>query len=136
MNDVRTANRDYDRLHYDLRRRLGILEDVMRRVGHPVFLTEGWRSDARQDWLYAQGRDEEGEVVTHARAGQSAHNYGLAADYAFETQPIYDESHPWEYLGATARVLGLEWGGDWRSPDRPHVQLNLSPVAGGEGDGA
>lgn len=29
----------------------------------------------------------------------------------------------WETLGLAGKVLGLEWGGDWRQKDRPHFQL-------------
>lgn len=43
-------------------------------------VTEGYRSPERQDYLYAQGRTRAGEIVTKAKAGQSAHNYGLACD--------------------------------------------------------
>lgn len=132
MSDVETANRDRLKLHPKLLTRLEKLEVILRMVGHPIFLTEGWRSDERQEYLYAIGRTihPERRTVTDARAGQSKHNHGLAADYAFQTKPHWAETHPWDYFGATARLLGLEWGGDWPSADRPHVHLNLSPVAG------
>lgn len=117
------ADRDKRKLHPVLQVKLERLEDAMRAVGHPVFMTEGWRSEARQSQLYDQGRKTPGPIVTDARAGESLHNLGLAADYAFSKEPPYSEKHPWHYLGATAKVLGLGWGGEWRKPDRPHVEL-------------
>jgi hypothetical protein len=30
---------------------------------------------------------------------------------------------PWERWGGLAEAAGLVWGGRWRRPDRPHVEL-------------
>lgn len=50
--------------------------------GHAIAVFEGWRSPARQDDLYAQGRTLPGRVITKARAWESLHNFGLAVDIA------------------------------------------------------
>jgi peptidoglycan L-alanyl-D-glutamate endopeptidase CwlK len=56
--------------------------------------------------------------VTFARGGESAHNFGLAVDfYAGDWDPM-----SYELLGKMVKMRGLIWGGDFRSPDRPHVQ--------------
>lgn len=91
------------------------------------FVTDGYRSWDKQQALYEQGRHTPGPVVTNARAGESAHNYGLAADVVHDS-----DSHPgiqpdWEpsayaLLGELAPKHGLLWGGSWRVPDRPHLQ--------------
>lgn len=52
----------------------------MDYFGLEPIVTEGFRSVARQNELYAQGRTRPGQIVTKARGGQSAHNYGLAVD--------------------------------------------------------
>ena len=134
-------NRDREALRPDFRLLCDELERCMEAVGFPVFLTEGARSDERQAALYGYGRTavELGEVgldpalaqpdrkkVTKALPGQSSHQMdeeGLAraADYAFREPPIYDG--PWALFGEMAKALGLKWGGDWRSPDQPHVYL-------------
>ena len=43
-------------------------------------ITDGYRSIQEQNALYAQGRTTPGKIVTHARGGQSLHNYGKAFD--------------------------------------------------------
>lgn len=39
------------------------------------------RTYAEQGTLFAQGRTTPGPIVTNARAGQSAHNFGFALDF-------------------------------------------------------
>jgi peptidoglycan LD-endopeptidase CwlK len=46
-----------------------------------ILVTCTLRSGAEQDALYAKGRTVPGRIVTYARAGQSAHQYGLALDF-------------------------------------------------------
>ena len=58
---------------------LGALSEI-QLLGHDVAIYEGFRSDERQDWLYESSRERVGPRITNAKAGQSAHNYGLAAD--------------------------------------------------------
>ncbi|MNC30597.1 Peptidoglycan L-alanyl-D-glutamate endopeptidase CwlK precursor [compost metagenome] len=43
--------------------------------GVPIIITQGYRSKAEQDGLYAQGRTKPGSIVTNARGGYSYHNY-------------------------------------------------------------
>lgn len=52
----------------------------------------GLRSNEEQDRLYAQGRTAGGKIVTHAKAGQSFHNYGLAIDYV----PVRNGKASWD----------------------------------------
>ena len=46
-----------------------------------VYVYEGQRSAARQDYLYSLGRERPGKIVTNARGGQSFHQYGRAIDW-------------------------------------------------------
>lgn len=125
------ANRDEGRLHPKLLLAWTVLKVVMQLLGRPVFMTEGVRSNKRQSELYAQGRTAPGAIVTHARPGQSAHNptkpgdASTALDFAFRGQDPYSEDHPWELVGAAAKLLGLRWGGDWtgKKRDRPHLYI-------------
>lgn len=98
----------------------------MQRLGHPVRIVEGFRTFERQDKLYAQGRTTEGAIVTHARAGESYHNYGVAVDFVFRREGYNASSTLWQLLGAVGKRQGFEWGGDWQGfVDRPHFQLRL-----------
>ena len=54
--------------------------DALNADGTFILVVSGLRSAAEQNALFAQGRPAPGHIVTNARAGQSMHNYGLAAD--------------------------------------------------------
>jgi len=98
--------------------------------GINVLITQGFRSIAEQNELYAQGRTKPGKIVTNARGGYSYHNFGLAFDIAIQNDDgslcwsVSDKR--WKTVGAIGKSLGLEWGGDWRKfPDYPHFQLTF-----------
>jgi len=95
------------------------------------------RTFAEQDDLYAQGRTVPGHVVTNARAGQSAHNYGLAFDGAptiggkiLWAEPLTGEH--WLQYGRIGKMCGMEWGADWVGfREGPHLQMaNWKQIAG------
>ncbi|MDQ0496381.1 peptidoglycan L-alanyl-D-glutamate endopeptidase CwlK [Paenibacillus brasilensis] len=116
-----------------------VMEKLIERCyarGVWVLITQGLRTYAEQDTLYAQGRTKPGKVVTKARGGYSNHNFGFAADFAlllrdgrtvsWDTLKDDDkDSLPdWSEVVEEAKKLGLEWGGDWRSfKDMPHLQM-------------
>lgn len=105
-------------------------EEVIRRAykkGIYVLFSDGYRSHAEQNTLFAQGRTASGQVVTNARGGQSMHNYGLALDMFITNQAGTSASWPVSELKKVAKIakkVGFEWGGDWKSfPDYPHIQM-------------
>lgn len=87
-----------------------------------IFITETYRSPARQQYLYAQGRTRPGKVVTWTL--NSNHASRLAWDIAVgPPKPLYDLA-TLNKVGAIARKLGITWGGDWsRNIDRPHFEV-------------
>ncbi|UQZ32839.1 hypothetical protein C2I18_04250 [Paenibacillus sp. PK3_47] len=106
--------------------------------GVPIVITQGMRSIAEQNALYAQGRTKKGPIVTNAKGGSSYHNYGLAFDFALllpdGTSLSWDMSRDgdkdgaadWQEVVQEARKLGFEWGGDWTSfKDYPHFQMTF-----------
>jgi peptidoglycan L-alanyl-D-glutamate endopeptidase CwlK len=86
------------------------------------------RSNAEQALLYAQGRTVPGLIVTNAKPGQSAHNYGLALDFVpmVNGKPEWSGKHPhWARLGALAEEAGFEWAARWvKFRELPHIQLH------------
>ena len=98
-----------------------------RAAGFPVTITSGRRTMAEQQKLFDQGRVTPGNVVTNARPGESAHNFGLAFDFAFLNavgRPSWPEDGPWAEAAAIGKRMGLSWGGDWKSfKDRPHLEM-------------
>lgn len=93
--------------------------------GFPLVLVQTYRSFEEQECLYAKGRNRPGPIVTNARGGDSWHNYRRAFDVCF-LRPLGKISWdgPWEELGELAEGLGLEWGGRWHQPDRPHFEYH------------
>src|SRR3990167_3564680 len=104
--------------------------DAVADQGIEVLVTCTYRSGIEQAGLYAQGRTAKGKIVTNAKAGESLHNAllnGQPGSRAFDVvpmvagKPMWDAEHPhWEKLGIIGEGVGLQWGGRWRKPDRPH----------------
>lgn len=105
--------------------------------GIVILITDDFRSAEDQDRLYEQGRTAAGNIVTHARGGESFHNFGLAIDFAIKTPSenvIWDMQYDgnqngkpdWDEVVELAKALGFEWGGDWAQfKDYPHLQMNF-----------
>jgi len=119
-------------VHPDLTRAVRAVVLAMHELGYEMIVTDGVRTSAEQQKLYAQGRTAPGKVVTNAdgiiRSSNhqpKADGYGHAVDCCFlvDGVPSWSDALPWELYGEMARVLGLRWGGDWKTPDRPHVEL-------------
>jgi peptidoglycan L-alanyl-D-glutamate endopeptidase CwlK len=125
------ASRNWGLLHPDFSQRLLLAFKIMKEQhGYEMALLEGYRSPARQDELAATGGH-----VTNARAFQSWHQYGLAADCAFwrDGKLVISEKDPWamrgyQLYGQVAESLGLTWGGRWKLMDFGHTELRLRGV--------
>ena len=89
------------------------------------------RSGAEQDALYAKGRTEPGKIVTKARAGQSAHQYGLALDFVILDAGKADwsgDSLAWNDAIELAQNRGLQ---SLRPMESAHLQHpNWKQLAG------
>ncbi len=104
--------------------------------GISYWAISGFRSYSDQTALFDQGRTTKGPIVTNARAGQSAHNFGVAVDLCRDglvdrvgLQPDY-RPESYEALRLLAPKHGLVWGGSWQFKDLPHVQLPGYVTAG------
>ena len=125
------ASRNWGLMHPDFSQRLLLAFKIMKeRHGYDMALLEGYRSPARQDMLAQMGG-----AVTNARAFQSWHQYGLAADCAFwrDGKLVISEKDPWamrgyQLYGEVAEQLGLTWGGRWKMMDLGHTELRLRGV--------
>ncbi len=120
-----------DGVHPDLVAKVQSIIAAMGELGFVLRVTDGVRTTEQQAALYAQGRTAPGRIVTNAdgvvkRSNHQARGgFGYAVDCCFvvDGQPSWAESNPWALYGAMATALGLTWGGNWHTPDRPHVEL-------------
>ncbi len=99
-----------------------------RAQGYKVVVVSGSRTVKEQKDIYAQGRTAPGPIVTKVDGGESAHNFGLAIDYAFVNNSggIFwpnPTDEVWQKVAEIGKSLSLEWGGDWRTfKDKPHLE--------------
>lgn len=97
--------------------------------GIDLVVTQGLRTIAEQNALYAQGRTAPGKIVTKAKGGSSYHNFGLAFDIAVRKENgdiDWDTAKLYNRVGQLGKSIGLEWGGDFKSiKDTPHFQLTF-----------
>ncbi|MDC8755996.1 M15 family metallopeptidase [Janthinobacterium fluminis] len=127
------ASRNWQLLDQHFGQRLLLVFKIMRdRYGYEMALLEGYRSPARQNMLAAAGPS-----VSNAKAFQSYHQYGLAADCAFfrDGKLLISEKDPWamrgyRLYGEVAESLGLHWGGRWTMMDFGHTELRQPGVLG------
>lgn len=85
--------------------------------------THGFRTYGEQMELWSQGRTKPGNIVTNAKGGQSAHNFGLAIDFVRDARRGLG-SYGWlkgdyDILAEEAEKAGLHSGKAYR--DWPHV---------------
>lgn len=116
----RTLDEELQDLHPTVRHRFAALADLLEKgafLGETptIFrLFEGYRSPLAQDEVYRRG-------TSKARSWQSAHQYGLAADFVpwINGAWSWTEDADWAYLKAKAKQVGLDVPITW---DKPHVE--------------
>lgn len=94
-----------------------------REAGLDVFITETYRPQSRQNELWEQGRTKPGKIVTWTM--HSRHTSRRAWDIAC-TGPILYDIDTLNKAGAIAKSLGITWGGDWTTPDKPHFEIDVN----------
>ncbi|MYN15425.1 M15 family peptidase [Rugamonas sp. FT107W] len=123
------ANRNWQLLDPDFAQRLLLVFKIMKENhGYDMAILEGYRSPERQNSLAAAGPS-----VTNAKAFQSYHQFGLAADCAFlrDGKLLISEKDPWamrgyRLYGEAAESVGLHWGGRWTMMDFGHTELRVA----------
>ena len=121
---MRDINRCHPRL-IDLSKKL---VSACRGQGLIIGIGESFRTKEEQDALYAKGRTAPGNIVTNAKGSSysSHHQWGTAFDiYRSDGKGVYTDGDGFfEKVGKIGKSIGLEWGGDWKSPVvKPHFQL-------------
>lgn len=138
MANVTTSCRDLNELNPYVKELAEEFLDKCARAGLKVVITETYRSPARQDYLYSQGRTIPGKIVTNAtgKAKSSYHYWRLAFDVCQNVKGAAYDNAFFAKVGPIGESVGLEWGGRWTSPvDKPHFQytfgLSISQLKNG-----
>lgn len=126
--DTSMVDRKWDRMNPRYKQRLLMVFKIMKeRYNYDLVLLEGYRSPDRQNMLSGNPN------TTKARAYQSYHQFGLAADVAFrrDGKVVISERDPWamrgyQLYGEVAESVGLTWGGRWKSiHDYGHTEYKM-----------
>jgi peptidoglycan L-alanyl-D-glutamate endopeptidase CwlK len=116
-------------VHPVLAVRIFNLADALVASGFIIQVTQGIRTIAEQNAIYAKGRTTPGRIVTYAQGTQSNHVMGIAVDVApfLDGIPDWNPSHPdWQRIVALASSYSLRDGISWR--DEPHLELAECPT--------
>jgi peptidoglycan L-alanyl-D-glutamate endopeptidase CwlK len=101
------------------------LKKHYQEKGLEVKYISGTRTYAEQDAIYAEGRTKPGPIRTKARGGESNHNFGIAVDVGLflpDGRYLGDTPFYRDIGKIVATFPTLEWGGDWKFIDEPHIQ--------------
>ncbi len=125
-------------VHPELVKRITLVLLDMESRGLPMKITDGLRTLPEQQYLYSLGRTRPGKKVTNADGIRSKSNhqakadgFGHAIDVTFINKQTGQVWWPegglwterWKRFGMVVVKHGLKWGGNWKSPDRPHVEF-------------
>lgn len=126
MNTEHDVRIDVTKLHPQLQYKLKRMLAKCEKKGLYLIITQGYRSVAEQDALYARGRTAPGSVVTNARgiSYSSQHQWGIAFDIAINDKHKTYDAALIKKAADIGKSVGLGWGGDWVSfKDTPHFYL-------------
>lgn len=125
MSDITKACRDIQELSPLAQIACNLFLEECKKVGLNVCITETYRPQARQNWLYEQGRTRAGNVVTWTK--NSRHTGRMAWDICQNVRGReYSDNTFFSKCGEVAKRLGITWGGSWSTPDKPHFEINKS----------
>lgn len=93
------------------------------KQGLNVKITETYRSQERQNYLYEQGRTRPGTKVTWTK--NSRHTSRRAWDICKNVKgDEYSDKAFFASCGKIAQKLGITWGGTWKQADTPHFEIS------------
>ena len=120
---VLTTCRDISELTENAQKACNLFLTECKRQGLNVLITETYRSQERQDYLYAQGRTRPGNKVTWTK--NSRHTSRRAWDICKNVKgQEYSDATFFKKCGEIAKKYGITWGGIWKTPDVPHFEVS------------
>ena len=122
MSNLINANRNISALTPQAQKACKLFLEKCKAENLPVLITETYRSQERQNYLYQQGRTRPGNIVTWTK--NSRHTSRRAWDICKNVKgQEYSDSSFFKKCGEIAKQLGITWGGDWNTPDMPHFEI-------------
>ena len=122
MSDITTACRDINELTPAAQQACKLFLERCAEKGLKVRITETYRSQERQNYLYEQGRTRPGNKVTWTK--NSRHTSRRAWDICQNVKgKEYADSGFFKACGQIAKELGITWGGTWKQADTPHFEI-------------
>lgn len=112
-------SRSLNDLRPEMRRMVDPFLDAVAAEGIDLLVVCTYRSPEEQARAYAQGRTTPGPILTRAKPGQSAHNFGLAIDVVpiVDGKAEWSEKNPiWKKIGEIGQAAGMQWYGAPGSP--------------------
>ena len=116
-------NTTLDLLHPVVRKAVGSVLKQLAKEKIPLFVFEAWRSQARQHFLFAQGRTTPGPKVTFQDAWGSYHQYGLAVDLVFGGPGKWSWDEPKKGMYKRMHEIARDNGLMPLDFETPHIQL-------------
>ena len=117
------TNRDIGELTENAKKACELFLAECKRQGLNVLITETYRSQERQNYLYEQGRTRPGKKVTWTKNSRhtSRRAWDICKNHIGEE---YSDTSFFKACGKIAKSLGITWGGEWKTPDLPHFEVS------------
>ena len=123
MSNITEACRDISELTPNAQKACRLFLEKCEENGLKVRITETYRSQKRQNWLYAQGRTRKGKIVTWTK--NSRHTSRRAWDICKDVKgQEYSDSGFFKACGQIAKELNITWGGTWKQANTPHFEID------------
>ena len=115
--------RDISELTENAQKACNLFMSKCKAYGLKVLITETYRSQERQNYLYEQGRTRAGKKVTWTK--NSRHTSRRAWDICKNVKGAeYSDASFFKECGKVAKKFGITWGGEWSTPDTPHFEVS------------
>ena len=125
MSSLTSACRDISELTPTAQKACNLFLEKCKTSGLNVLITETYRSQERQNYLYEQGRMRPGNKVTWTK--NSRHTSRRAWDICQNVKgKEYADSGFFKACGQIAKELGITWGGSWKQADTPHFEIDTN----------
>ena len=125
MSSLTNACRDISELTPTAQKACNLFLEKCKASGLNVLITETYRSQERQNYLYEQGRTRPGNKVTWTK--NSRHTSRRAWDICQNVKgKEYADSGFFKACGQIAKELGITWGGTWKQADTPHFEIDTN----------